>query len=56
MKEWRDEWTIVSNDSGVWVKYAPSGEAWRLAPARTLRVKDDTLSQTYRRLHGSDHD
>jgi len=50
MKEWPDEWTIVSNDRGVWVAHMPSGQAWRLAPASALQAKDDRLAQTYREV------
>jgi len=51
--QWPDEWTIVSNSTGVWVKHVPSGEAWKLAPADVLDVKDDRLARTYRQLRGA---
>ena len=54
--EWSDEWTVVSNDRGVWVKHVPTGKGWQLAPASALEVKDDKLARTYQRLHGSNKD
>jgi len=54
MNEWSDEWKIVSNDLGVWVKHVPSNTGWKVAPYSALMQKDDELSRTYRRLHESD--
>jgi len=54
--EFSDEWTVVSNDRGVWVKHVPSNEAWRLAPASALEAKDDRLARTYQRLQETDED
>ena len=54
MIEWPDEWTIVSNEKGVWVRHESSSEAWRLVSTTSLRDHDDGLAQTYRQLHGCD--
>jgi len=54
MKEWPDEWKIVSNDLGVWVKHVPSNTGWKVTSDISLRQKEDLLAQTYQRLHETD--
>ena len=54
--EWSNEWTIVSNELGVWAKHVPSNMGWKVAPASALEAKDDKLARTYQRLHGTEED
>jgi len=54
--EWPDDWIVVSNDRGVWVKHAPSRKGWKVAPASALESKDDRLARTYRRVQEVDVD